>query len=89
MGNKEVDDQVDCVDHITRVLKVGDSKRVGIIGWSYGGYMAAMCLSKEPGVFHAAVSGAPVTTWRAYDTHYTERYMGLPEENEEGYERSR
>ncbi|GMH74040.1 hypothetical protein TrRE_jg6806, partial [Triparma retinervis] len=88
MGNKEVEDQVDCVDHVTRVLKVGDAKRVGIVGWSYGGYMAAMCLSKEPNVFHAAVSGAPVTTWRAYDTHYTERYMGLPAENKEGYERS-
>ena len=54
-------------------------------GWSYGGYLSAMCLAKAPEVFRCAVSGAPVTSWDGYDTHYTERYMGLPEENEEGY----
>ena len=64
---------------------LADPKRVGIVGWSYGGCMSAMALAKMPGTFAAAVAGAPVTSWDGYDTHYTERYMGLPEENEEGY----
>ena len=51
----------------------------------YGGYMSAMCLAKEPSVFKTAVAGAPVTFWEGYDTHYTERYMGTPASNPEGY----
>ena len=53
-----------------------DAKRVGCYGWSYGGYMAALCLAKASSIFSAAVSGAPVTHWDGYDTHYTERYHG-------------
>lgn len=62
-----------------------DGDRMAIRGHSYGGYMSAMTMVLEPGVFKAAIAGAPVTDWRLYDTIYTERYMGLLEENEDGY----
>lgn len=62
-----------------------DLDRVGIWGWSFGGSMAALAVMREGQLFRAGVAGAPVTDWRDYDTHYTERYMGLPEENPEGY----
>lgn len=62
-----------------------DLSRVGIYGWSFGGYFSAMAVLREPSVFHAAVAGAPVTDWHDYDTHYTERFMGLPAQNEAGY----
>jgi len=65
-----------------------DLDQVGVFGWSFGGYMAAMAVLLEPDVFRAAVAGAPVTDWRDYDTFYTERYMGLPGENAAGYERT-
>ena len=72
------------------VVKRGalDLSRVGIRGWSFGGYLAALAVLDRPDVFHAAVAGAPVTDWRLYDTHYTERYMGTPENNAEGYRSS-
>ncbi len=65
-----------------------DTGRVAIRGWSFGGYLAALAVLRRPDVFHAAVAGAPVTDWRLYDTHYTERYLGHPEENAAAYERS-
>ncbi len=65
-----------------------DLDRVGIQGWSFGGYFSAMAVMQRPDVYHAAVAGAPVGDWMDYDTHYTERYMGLPENNPEGYEAS-
>jgi dipeptidyl-peptidase-4 len=65
-----------------------DSKRIGIWGWSYGGTLSLMCLLKEPDVFAAAVAVAPVTDWRDYDTAYTERYLGLPADNPQAYERA-
>ena len=66
-----------------------DLERVGIYGWSYGGYMAALAVLRAPEVFHAAVSGAPVTDWAEYDTHYTERYLGGgPKDAAEAYQRS-
>lgn len=84
MGSIEVSDQADGVRHLVS-LGIVDPKRVGISGWSYGGYLALMCLFQAPEVFRAAVSGAPVTEWEGYDTHYTERYMGTPADNPEGY----
>ncbi len=87
LGNVEVQDQVDGVRWLVE-QGVADPERVGIYGWSYGGYLAAMCLARAPDVFRAAVAGAPVTHWDGYDTHYTERYMGTPASNPEGYARS-
>ncbi len=84
LGRLEVLDQVAAVRQLT-VRGIADPARVGIYGWSYGGYLAAMCLCRAPDVFHVAVAGAPVTSWDGYDTHYTERYMGLPSENPSGY----
>ena len=55
-----------------------DLDRVAIRGWSFGGYLAALAVLRRPDVFHAAIAGAPVTEWRLYDTHYTERYLGDP-----------
>ena len=87
LGTVEVDDQVDGVRWLV-AQGLADPARVGIYGWSYGGYLAALCLAKAPGEFRAAVAGAPVTSWDGYDTHYTERYMGTPSSNPEGYETS-
>jgi dipeptidyl-peptidase 4 len=84
MGDLEVRDQVDGVRWLVD-QGLADPKRVGIYGWSYGGYMAAMCLLRAPETFKAAVAGAPVTHWDGYDTFYTERYMGTPQSNPEGY----
>jgi dipeptidyl-peptidase 4 len=87
LGSVEVEDQVTGVDFL-RTLPYVDPARVGIFGWSYGGYMALMCMMQAPEVFAAGVSGAPVTDWKLYDTHYTERFMGTPQSNSDGYEKS-
>jgi dipeptidyl-peptidase-4 len=84
MSSVEVEDQVTGVRWLKSQPFV-DPQRVGVFGWSYGGYMALMCMMKAPNEFAAGVAGAPVTDWRLYDTHYTERYMGKPSENPEGY----
>lgn len=87
LGDLEVRDHVEAL----RVLAdrgIVDLDRVGVYGWSYGGYLSAMCLARAPGVYKRAVAGAPVTNWESYDTHYTERYMGLPVDNPEGYRAS-
>ncbi|GIS65637.1 MAG: hypothetical protein CM1200mP3_18850 [Chloroflexota bacterium] len=65
--------------------KIADPERIGVYGWSYGGYVSLLCLMKYPEFFKVAVSGAPVTSWDGYDTHYTERYMGTPATNPNGY----
>src|SRR5262249_50651176 len=65
-----------------------DMSRVGIFGWSFGGYFSAMAVEREPSVFKAGIAGAPVVDWRDYDTFYTERYLGLPQTNAKGYEAS-
>lgn len=65
-----------------------DLTRVGITGWSFGGYFTVLALERMPAVFQSGVAGAPVTDWHDYDTHYTERYMGLPEQNAAGYQAS-
>ena len=68
--------------------KLTDPSRVGCYGWSYGGYMTCLCLAKAPKTFKVGLSGAPVTHWDGYDTHYTERYMSTPQANAAGYETS-
>jgi dipeptidyl-peptidase-4 len=65
-----------------------DLDRVGIRGWSFGGYLSLLAVLRRPDVFRAAVAGAPVTEWRLYDTHYTERYLGLPDTDTAAYDRS-
>lgn len=87
LGKYEVIDQVTAVRYLT-IRGVANPNQVGIYGWSYGGYLAAMCLARAPDVFHAAVAGAPVSSWDGYDTHYTERYMSLPTTNITGYTHS-
>ncbi len=84
LGSVEVRDQVDGVRWLVN-QGLADPRRVGIYGWSYGGYIALMCLAQAPDTFQAAVSGAPVTHWDGYDTCYTERYMGTPQSNPQGY----
>lgn len=83
-----LEDQVRALrDAAARVPEM-DLGRVGIYGWSYGGYAAALAVAARGDVFHAAVAGAPVVDWLDYDTHYTERYLGLPADNPEGYRKS-
>jgi dipeptidyl-peptidase 4 len=84
MGQIEVQDQVDGV-HWLVAQGLTDPARVGIYGGSYGGYMAAMCLLQAPETFQVAVASAPVTHYDGYDTHYTERYLGQPQDNPDGY----
>ncbi|KUJ64269.1 peptidase S9 [Streptomyces albus subsp. albus] len=74
-----LDDQVAALHALAGEFPL-DLDRVGIRGWSYGGYLAGLAVLRRPDVFHAAVVGAPVTDWRLYDTHYTERYLGHPDE---------
>jgi dipeptidyl-peptidase-4 len=87
LGSVEVEDQIAGARYLAGLPYV-DGKRLGIYGWSYGGYMAARCLLKAPELFKAAVAGAPVADWDGYDTHYTERYMGRPQDNPDGYRES-
>jgi len=87
LGSVEVEDQVTGVSFL-KTLPYVDPARIGVFGWSYGGYMALMCMMQAPDEFAAGVSGAPVTDWKLYDTHYTERFMGTPQSNPEGYARS-
>jgi len=87
LGKQEVADQRAGVEHLIGMGFV-DPRRIGITGWSYGGYMTIHSLLLAPDVFKVGVAGAPVTDWHNYDTIYTERYMGLPEQNPKGYEAS-
>jgi dipeptidyl-peptidase-4 len=87
LGGVEVEDQLRGIDWLKSQAFV-DPERVGVFGWSYGGYMTLMLLSQSPGTFKAGVAGAPVTDFALYDTHYTERYLGTPQENPEGYRQS-
>ena len=87
MGEHELQDQKAGFRYLASLGFV-DPSRMGLFGWSYGGYMTLYTLSHAPGLFRAGIAGAPVTHWRNYDTIYTERYMGLPSENAEAYERA-
>ena len=87
LGEYETQDQIAAARFFASLPYV-DAARIGIWGWSYGGYMAALSVFRGNNVFKAAISVAPVTDWRLYDTIYTERYMRTPEENPTGYEQS-
>ena len=80
-----LDDQVEVVQALALLEPRADISRVGIRGWSFGGYLAALAVIRRGDVFHAAVAGAPVTDWRLYDTHYTERYLGNPSLDDSAY----
>jgi len=83
-----LDDQVRALHALADEFDVLDLSRVAIRGWSFGGYLAALAVLDRPDVFHAAIAGAPVTEWRWYDTHYTERYLGHPDHDADAYDRS-
>jgi dipeptidyl-peptidase-4 len=83
-----LEDQVDGLQALGRQFPELDLSRVGIYGWSFGGTMAAAAVLRRPDVFHVAVAGAPVTDWRDYDTHYTERYLDLPDVAPDAYPRA-
>jgi len=85
LGQKESDDQINAALYFAKQSYV-DPDRIGIFGWSFGGYMSAMCITKGAGVFNTAVAVAPVTDWRFYDNIYTERYMGKPKDNAANYD---
>jgi dipeptidyl-peptidase-4 len=85
LGHYEVIDQIEAAKHLG-TLDFVDAERIGIFGWSYGGYMSTNCILKGKDVFKAAIAVAPVTNWKWYDSVYTERYMQTHEENELGYE---
>ena len=87
MGKNELEDQLRGVDYL-KSLPYVDASRLGLRGWSYGGYMTLYALTHAPGVFECGAAGAPVTDWKFYDSIYTERYMRTPRENPDGYESS-
>jgi dipeptidyl-peptidase-4 len=80
-----LDDQVEIVRALEDIEPRADITRVGIRGWSFGGYLSALAVLRRSDVFHAAIAGAPVTDWRLYDTHYTERYLGNPSIDDTNY----
>ncbi|MBF8194190.1 prolyl oligopeptidase family serine peptidase [Nonomuraea sp. K274] len=89
LATPALEDQVDALHGVAEQYPDDlDLTRVAIRGWSFGGFLAALAVLRRPDVFHAAVAGAPVTDWRLYDTCYTERYLGHPDEQPEVYENS-
>jgi len=87
LGDIEMADQIAGVEFMKRQIYINPN-RIGIFGWSYGGYLTTSLMTKKPGIFKAGVAGAPVTDWRLYEVMYTERYMNIPEKNEDGYYKS-
>jgi dipeptidyl-peptidase 4 len=85
LGKYETEDQIEAAKYLGSLPYV-DPSRIGIQGWSYGGYMSSLCITKGADIFSAAIAVAPVTNWRFYDTIYTERYMRTPQENPDGYD---
>lgn len=87
LGKMETEDQIEAAKYLG-TLPFVDPARVGIFGWSYGGYMSSLCLLKGKDVFKSGIAVAPVTNWKWYDSIYTERYMRTNKENPEGYEQN-
>ncbi len=85
LGHYETEDQIDAARYLGG-LSYTDPARIGIFGWSYGGYMSSLCLLKGNDVFKSAIAVAPVTNWKWYDSIYTERYMRGYKENTSGYD---
>ena len=85
MGKFEIEDQIDAAKYLGNMPFV-DKNNIGHWGWSYGGFMSSLAITKGADVFSAAVAVAPVTSWRYYDNIYTERYMRTPQENPKGYD---
>ena len=85
LGKLETVDQIETAKYLATFNYV-DKSRIGIWGWSYGGYMTALCMTKGADYFKTGIAVAPVTNWRYYDNIYTERYMGLPKDNAKGYD---
>jgi dipeptidyl-peptidase-4 len=85
LGKHETNDQIEAAKWLGKQTYV-DPARIGIWGWSYGGYLSSLCITKGADIFSMAISVAPVTTWRFYDTIYTERYLRTPQENPKGYD---
>ncbi|MFN4121750.1 MAG: S9 family peptidase [Flavobacteriales bacterium] len=85
LGKVETEDQIDGAKYLASLPYV-DADRIAIQGWSYGGYMSSLCITKGAAFFKLAIAIAPVTNWRFYDTIYTERYMRTPDENADGYD---
>ena len=83
-----LEDQIDALTAAAGEHPQLDLSRVAIRGWSFGGYLAALAILRRPDVFHAAIAGAPVADWRLYDTHYTERYLGTPQDEPDAYDRT-
>jgi dipeptidyl-peptidase 4 len=83
-----LDDQIEALNAAAARHQDLDLSRVAIRGWSFGGFLAALAVLRRPDVFHAAIAGAPVTDWRLYDTHYTERYLGDPGPDPAAYDTS-
>jgi len=87
LGKLETEDLIKSAEYLANFPYM-DKSRIGIFGWSYGGYLALLCLTKGAHIFSMGIAVAPVTHWRFYDTIYTERYMRTPKDNREGYEQS-
>jgi dipeptidyl-peptidase-4 len=85
LGMYETMDQIEAAKYIGNLPYV-DKNRIGIQGWSFGGYLSSLCITKGNDVFKAAIAVAPVTNWRYYDSIYTERFLGLPKDNAKGYD---
>jgi dipeptidyl-peptidase-4 len=85
LGKYETIDQINAAKYFGNLPYI-DAKRIGIQGWSYGGYMSSLCITKGADIFSLAIAVAPVTNWRYYDNIYTERYMQTPQENPSGYD---
>lgn len=85
LGKYETIDQMEAAKYLGGLAYV-DKSRIGIQGWSYGGYMSSLCITKGADLFKMAIAVAPVTNWRYYDSIYTERYMALPQDNAKGYD---